>query len=222
MSPKLLLAIAAIALLAFGGWLATRTGPSPDAPVAASPSRGSTPPTPTLVLPQGAKKRPGSPVEVPPDPALQQALADPDPKIRLGAIETVIRDGDDPAAILAASLDRDEVVSVRAMEALGKLYTDGRITLADLTARHGDRDLSEKSRRLALEAIAQVASPAGARYLADLAARGSIDDRRTVAMLLATQHAADAVPVLRELARDGDETVRMYANAGLVRHRAAP
>lgn len=220
MAPRTIaLAVGSVAVAAFAVWLALRiraadSGPTiTPAPVDAAPvlapiASGAQP------VPQRSPKRPIPPPD-PMDPAVARDLADPDPKVRLVRVNQLIEEGDDPAALLAASRDRDEAVSVLAMEGLGKLYAAGRIALAELTSRHEDRNLSSKARTAALEAIGQVASDDGGRYLAELGQRGDAEQRRAAATLLGRQPRAIAVPALRALAQDGDPAIRQRANASL-------
>lgn len=225
MAPRTIaLAIGTIGVAAFAVWLVLRIRdgdpagtPSPrrasiDAGLALAPigSNAAAPRSPKKPIP------PPDPI----DPAVAKDLADPDPKIRAARIHQLIAEGDDPAALLAASRDRDESVSVLATEGLGKLYAAGRIALEELAERHEDRNLSPKTRTAALDAIGNVASDDSARYLVELGQRGDLDQRRAVAMLLAKQPRAIAVPALRELAQGSDATTRQLANASLKAHGA--
>lgn len=221
MAPRTIaLAIGSIAVAAFAVWLVLRirdadsgaaVTPVPvDAAPALAPIGSGAPPP----VPRRSPQKPIPPPD-PMDPAVARDLADPDPKVRLVRVNQLIEEGDDPAALLAASRDRDEAVSVLAMEGLGKLYAAGRIALAELTSRHEDRNLSSKARTAALEAIGQVASDDGGRYLAELGQRGDVEQRRAAATLLGRQPRAIAVPALRALAQDGDPAIRQRANASL-------
>lgn len=209
------LGLAAATLIAFGGWLAWRARSAEPAVTApAPPGSAVRPDTPRLPTTARSKSKP-IPLPDPIDPVVARDLADPDPRTRLARVSALVADGDNPAALLAASRDRDEAVSLAAMEGLGKLYAEGRVALADLVERYEDRSLSAKSRTAALEGIGLVASEDGARFLGSLGKRGDVDERRAAAILLGNQPREHAIAPLQELARDGDETVRINAKAAL-------
>lgn len=217
MSTKtLLVGLGAAALLVGGLWLsrsmtatATSTSESPAPPPAqirsaAMPARL---PAPRAVRSPGLPSR--STIST---PGLAADLTATDPKVRRAAVREAVRDPDlDPAVLLAASRDPDLDVGITATIALGKRYADGTIPAAEMIARVTDRDLNDRVRITALNAIGLVASPEGAGLLIDLVAHGSAMERASAAILLVHQDPELAMPALIGALADADEHVRANA-----------
>lgn len=138
-----------------------------------------------------------------------------DPKIRLAAVREVARAGDDPQTLLVASRDPDPSIAGASIAALGKLYADGQVSTADMLARASDRTGGPRIHAMALNAVGTVAHPDTAKLLGELAASGSVGERRAVTALLGSQDPADAIPLLIRALSDEDDYVRDNAINGL-------
>jgi hypothetical protein len=201
-------------LIGFGVWLgrSSSTQTLPDLASAA-------PPEPTVPAPSKtthARVAAGSPTLAarftPPSPGLAADLVATDPKIRRAAVREVARSSDvDPAVLLSASRDPDLEVGAIATEALGKLYADGRVPLAEMVARATDHALNERVRVSALDGLGLVENPDAAKVLVELLARGDVTERRSAAILLMHQALEVAVPALIGALGDADEYVRSNA-----------
>jgi len=211
-AQHVLLAAGVVALLGAGIWLGRSTQATASAPAPAPAARATSVPGAVHAAPAQPAPRTVTPVLARPAagqgvPGLAADLADPDPRVRRAAVREAARDGD-PAALLAASRDRDLEVGVVATEALGKLHAQGAVPVDELIARATDRTLDEKVRVSALNGLGLVPSPDAARLLVDLAARGDTTERRSAAILLVHQDPEVAIPGLIAALADADEVVR--------------
>lgn len=215
--PVTMLALGAVALLGFGVWMGRS---------ASAPAQSETPVKQAALTPEPAP--PVTHVRVPVQPALPRRatstmstpglaadLRSADPKIRRAAVAEVAGSPDpDPATLLAASRDSDASIASTALVALGKLYADGRVPVADMIARAKDTSLG-RARTTAINAVGTVAHPDTARMLGELLVTGTVVERRAASALLASQDPADAIPLLIRALADSDAYVRDNAINGL-------
>lgn len=97
-------------------------------------------------------------------PALSEALRDPDPEVRLAAIETLerIQTATVVEPLLAAAQDREAVVRLRAVEALG-MVPDPRTVQRLMTQYHSDDD--DQVRYEILTTLGKIGDPRAAGLL---------------------------------------------------------
>lgn len=202
------LGLAALALGAIVYLAATRHGG--DAPAA--------PPVPADAPARGATFAPPSPrpqLERPvaaPDRALAADLRDPDPKVRAVAMRDYARAGSpDPKVLVPAIRDPEPGVAIVAIAALGAQVAAGSYRGDELIAATADRNLPEKVRVQAMNAIGVVAADAHARALLQLLASADVTDRRSAAILLRHQDVALVADALIGALADADEVVRANA-----------
>jgi HEAT repeat protein len=208
--------LCALGLVGVGVWIGKSSSTPVTPPTAqAAPAGDEAAATPSPVPTRSARVRPLQPapsLDRPADPGLAKDLVDGDPKIRRAAVHELARsDSPDPALLVAASKDADVEVSVTATYALGPLYAQGRVPLAELVARSSDRNASERTRQTALNAFGRVANADAAKILVELLARGEVIERRSAAALLGNQDLTVAVPALIAALGDADEYVRSNA-----------
>lgn len=148
------------------------------------------------------------------DDALVPLLADTDPAVRLHtAVALAASGGNKARSALLAKLDGgDEVDRYAVLAALGGILE-----------RHPDEGAATRlfkelavaagpERDAVIEAAGRARLPSVLRALADVAAKGDVDDRRTVAAVLGAHRGAPAALALaRSLANDADGTVRAQA-----------
>ena len=218
-APILALGLGVAGLVGFGVWLGRSSTSSTASPAiqTAAADAGSARVLAPAVVPARAARTPAPVLSArrtttAPAPGLAADLVDADPRVRRAAVREAARNGDgDPAVFLAASRDRDVDVGAGAMDALGKLYAEGAVPLKEMVARATDHGLDPRVRVSALNGLGVVANGDAAVVLAELLARGDVDERRSAAILLAHQELAVAVPALIAALRDGDEYVRANA-----------
>lgn len=169
------------------------------------------------------------PVEKPAEPAVPKMprleldpvseLRDPSPSVRFSAIEDLARDPSPEAveAVVSAVGDSDLSVGLRAGEALGRLYMEGRVPVETMIEKGGDPTIPFKSRMGVLSALSRKPDPAAAAYLVRLAKTGSPEERRMAVGMLGYQGPDVAVPTIIEALEDSDEWVR-YNAAEALRH----
>jgi HEAT repeat protein len=148
------------------------------------------------------------------DDALVPLLADTDPAVRLHtAVALAASGGVKARTALLAKLDGgDEVDRYAVLAALGGIFE-----------RHADEGASTRlfkelavaagpERDAVIEAAGRARLPSVVRALTDLAAKGDVDDRRTVAAVIAAHRGSPAALALaKSLANDSDGSVRAQA-----------
>jgi HEAT repeat protein len=158
-----------------------------------------------------AEAKPGDGIA---DDALVPLLADTDPAVRLHASVALAASGGEKAraALLAQLEGGDEVERYAVLAALGGIlerHPDERVAMRlfrDLAVAAG------AERDAVLEAAGRARLPSVVRSLADVAAKGDVDDRRTIASVLGAHRGAPAALALaRSLANDSDGSVRAQA-----------
>lgn len=164
-------------------------------------------------------------------PALAQRMADPDPEVRLAAVEAIEsldRGVDGSTALIQAASDPSIFVRWAAGRALGRL-ADGPPEAGEPAARInalarlvGDRDIDVRT--AALTAIAKYGTAAKSAIpdVAAAAGRGDVEPRLAAIKALAAlqSDAESTVPVLIEGLRHRDLRLRRAAAAALVRFGA--
>lgn len=148
------------------------------------------------------------------DAALVPLLADADPAVRLHAAVALAASGGATArGALLDNLDSgDEVDRYALLAALGGILerhpdesAAARLSKQLTVAAGAERDA-------VLEAAGRARLPGVLRALADVAAKGDVDDRRTVAAVLGAHHGSPAaIALAKTLANDGDGSVRAQA-----------
>ncbi|MBA2542532.1 MAG: hypothetical protein H0V17_23015 [Deltaproteobacteria bacterium] len=214
----LALVLGGTTLLGFGLWLGRSSSSEArvrDTSVAAEPVERARPVV-AAARPQ-VVARPSLPRRAPsPARGLAADLISSDTNIRRAAVAEVAQASDaDPQVLLAASKDVEPGIAGTAFVALGKLYADGQVPVADMIARATDRSVHTRVRPLAINALGAVANPDAAAVLATMVATGDVGERRAASALLAMQDAEIAVPALIRALADADEYVRDNALNGL-------
>ena len=150
---------------------------------------------------------------------LRRALKDPSQDVRLTAALRLARLGDSSgAAVLQAAVKRGGADQERAMEALASI---GAAPTEDIEKLSSSK--SPENRRHAVAAAHLLPAKRALAVLARAAGDGDRGVRLAAASALskmATKE-ADALPLLRRLARDADPLVRATAAVGLARGRKA-
>jgi HEAT repeat protein len=164
-------------------------------------------------------------------PALADRVADPDPEVRLAAVETIEsldRGVDGSAALIRATSDTSVFVRWAAARALGRL-AEGTPEVSEpgpriraLARMTGDRDIDVRT--AALTAVAKYGTSAKSAIPNVVAAadRGDVEPRLVAIRALASlqSDAETTVPVLIDGLRHRDLRLRRAAAAALVRFGA--
>lgn len=133
-----------------------------------------------------------------------------DPKIRRAAV----KETSDPKTLLTATRDVDPDVARTAIAALSKQYADGQLDATDMISVATDHSIPERTRLMAINGVAAVASPEGAAMMVKMLG-GTTLERRAASASLAGQDAEVAVPALIAALTDEDEYVRLQASDSL-------
>ncbi len=195
------LALAAVVALAGGAfWLGRKTDDvrAEAPPVAERAETRAAVPRVQPTLPQRSPPR-----------GLAADLMAADPKIRRAAVTEAARDAD-PQVMLTASRDGDAEVARTAIASLNKLYAEGQIEPKEMIGVATDLSIPDRTRLLAINGVAAVASPEGAAMLVKMLG-GTTLERRAASASLGGQDPEVAAPALIAALSDGDEYVRLQA-----------
>jgi cellulose synthase operon protein C len=148
------------------------------------------------------------------DDALVPLLADADPAVRLHTAVALASSGGAKArsALIAKLNGGDEVDRYSVLAALGGILERNPDELATARLFRELAVAAGPERDAVIEAAGRARLPSVVRALADVAAKGDVDDRRMVAAVLAGHRGSPAaVTLARSLANDADGGVRAQA-----------